>query len=151
MTRLARVTGESMSPTYRTSDLLFTRPARHPGAPAGRGDVVVLRHNGRRMVKRVIGVPGDLIELEAGQLVVNGDALRGALRVRGAFTQTWSVPVAHYFVAGDNPAASEDSRVWDQPFVAFGGIAAVVVRRLPGRRRRAVTPRRPTVAGAPAA
>jgi signal peptidase I len=132
---LVRVAGESMAPTYRSSDLLLTRPAGRAGVRARRGAVVVLRHGGLRMIKRVVGLPGDLVELEAGRLFVNGESVDGRPRLRGAFTQTWRVPAASRFVVGDNTTVSDDSRVWDDPFVQVESLDAVVTRRLRGRRR----------------
>ncbi len=130
MYRLVRVAGESMTPTYRSSDLLLTRPVGR--ARVRRGDVVVFRRGELPMIKRVVGLPGDLVELEAGRLFVNGEAVDGRARVPGAYTQTWRVPAASYFIAGDNPAVSDDSRVWDKPFVPRENVAGVVMRRLRG-------------------
>ena len=149
MKRLVRVAGESMAPTYRSSDLLLTRPAGRAGVRARRGDVVVFRHGGLRMIKRVVGLPGDLVELEAGRLFVNGESVDGRPRVRGAFTQTWRVPGSAYFVGGDDAGVSDDSRVWDEPFVRVESLEAVVTRRLWGRcRPRGLSPgRRAAAAG----
>lgn len=147
MKRLVRVVGESMAPTYRSSDLLITRPVGRAGARVQRGDVVVFQHDELRMIKRVLGLPGDLVELEAGRLFVNGESVDGRPRVRGAYTQTWRVPGASSFMAGDNPTASDDSRVWDEPFVPVEGLEAVVTRRLVRPRRPGgLTPRRPVAA-----
>lgn len=141
MSHLVRVAGESMAPTYRSSDVLLTRPVG--GTGVRRGDVVVFRRGALKLVKRAVGVPGDLVELEAGRLFVNGEPVHGSPRVPGAHTQTWLVPEASYFVAGDNPAVSDDSRVWDEPFVQLAGVEAVLARLLPGRARRwRFTPRR---------
>ncbi len=147
MKRLVRVAGESMAPTYRSSDLLITRPVGRAGARVKRGDAVVFQHDELRMIKRVLGLPGDLVELEAGRLFVNGESVDGRPRVRGAYTQTWRVPGASYFMAGDNPTVSEDSRVWDEPFVPVEGLEAVVTQRLVWPRRpRGLTTRRPVAA-----
>lgn len=140
MRRLVRVSGESMAPTYRSSDLLVTRRVGRAGPT--RGDVVVLRHGALRMVKRVVAGPGDLVELEAGRLFVEGTSVDGRPRVRGARTRTWLVPAGHWFVVGDAQAVSDDSRVWEEPFVATQDVEAVVTRRLPARRRPVVP--RPT-------
>lgn len=142
MLRLVRVAGDSMTPTYRSSELLLTRPATRAGAPAEvrRGDVVVFRRGALRLIKRAVGLPGDLVELEAGRLYVNGIAADrhatrahdtdGYPRARGAYTQTWRVPAAGYFMAGDNAAVSDDSRVWDSPFVDAENIERIVTRPL---------------------
>ena len=127
MNRLVRVAGESMAPTYHSSDLLLTRPVG--GAGLRRGDVVVFGHGGLRMIKRVVGLPGDSVELEAGRLFVNGQSVDGRPRMPGAYTQTWSVPSATYFVAGDNPGVSDDSRVWDEPFVPVESVSGMVTGR----------------------
>ncbi|MFN3865361.1 MAG: signal peptidase I [Demequina sp.] len=152
MTRLVRVAGESMTPTYRPSDLLLTRPVGRGGVPVQRGDVAVFRHGDITAIKRVAGVPGDVVELEAGRLFVNGESLDGRPRARGASTEVWCVPAAAFFMAGDNPSVSDDSRVWDTPFVPVADIGAVVTRRLAWtHRRRPLTPHLPTLGAALAA
>ena len=135
MIRLVKVAGESMAPTYRSSDLLLTRQGGRAGVRARRGDVVVFSHGGVRMIKRMVGMPDDIVEHEAGRLFVNGESVDGRPRVRGAFTQTWRVPPSSYFMAGDNAAVSDDSRVWDEPFVRVESLDTVVTRRLWGRHR----------------
>lgn len=181
MLRLARVSGQSMAPTLRPSDLLLTgrvgpaglrrdrgfgakpsvsreegREAAACGGPR-RGDVVVLRRGRLRMVKRVVAVAGDVVELEAGRLFVDGRPVDGRARGRGALTQAWRVPAGHLFVAGDNPAGSDDSRVWAEPFVAVADVEARVLARLPRlphlpkRAGPGVSPRRPAAAARRAA
>ncbi len=127
-----------MAPTYRSSDLLLTRPVKPTGARIGRGDVVVFCHGDVRAIKRVVGLPGDHIEMEAGRLRVNGFSVDSRPRLAGPYTQAWMVPGDSYFVVGDNAEASDDSRVWDDPFVAARTVESVVMRRL--------TPRRPVAA-----
>lgn len=133
--RLVRVVGQSMAPTYRASDLLLTRSVGRTHALVPRGGAAVFRHGEWRMIKRVVGMPGDLIELEAGRLFVNGETLDGRPRVRGALTEEWRVPGESYFMVGDNAEVSDDSRVWDEPFVRLADVEAVVTRRLWRRRR----------------
>jgi signal peptidase I len=148
---LVRVSGGSMAPTLRSSDLLVTRPVGRAGLRVGRGDVVVLRHGGVRMVKRVVALPGDVVELEAGRLFVDGASVDGRPRVRGAAVATWRVPAATCFVAGDDAAVSDDSRVWDEPFVRAEDVDGVVVGRLGLHPRRSLRRRRPAPAGGRAA
>ena len=148
MMRLVRVAGDSMAPTYRSSDLLLTSPVGRTKDSVRRGDVVVFRRGELRMIKRAVGLPGDLVEMEAGRLIINGDPVDGRPRVRGAFTQTWRVPDHGYFMAGDNSSVSDDSRVWDEAYLAAGSVEAVVTRRVAGRPRwlQRFTPRRPGAA-----
>lgn len=152
MLRLARVSGLSMAPTLRPADLLLT--VRVGRATPRRGDVVVVRRGGVRVVKRVAAVAGDLVELEAGRLFVDGRSIDGQTRVPGALTQQWRVPSGHVFLAGDNAAVSDDSRVWAEPFVALADVEARVVARLPllrAPRPGAVSLRRPAAAARRAA
>jgi len=137
MVRIVLVAGDSMAPTYRSSDLLLTRPIGRAAAVLSRGSIAVFRRDGLRMVKRAVGLPGDTVELEAGRLFVNGESIDGRPRVRGANTHAWLVPEASYFMVGDNQSASADSRVWEQPFVSAESVDATVMKRLnlPGRSR----------------
>ncbi len=132
MLRVVLVAGESMAPTYRSADLLITRSAGRAAVVLSRGTVAVFRRDGLRMVKRAVGLPGDTVEVEVGRLFVNGESVDGRSRLRGAHTQTWLVPEASYFMVGDNPAVSDDSRVWRQPFIAAESVEATVTRRLVG-------------------
>lgn len=112
---LVRVRGRSMEPALGSGDLVLTHPV---AGKLRRGDVVVLTlDSGTHFVKRVAGIAGDSIELEAGRLRVNGRSYDGRARVAGATVARWSVPSGHLFVVGDNASVSDDSRTWDQPFV----------------------------------
>ncbi len=128
-----RVTGHSMDPTLGSGDLVVTRP--RPAA-VQRGVVVLIARAGEPlMVKRIAAVGGDLVELEAGRLRVNGASVDGRPRVVGARVTSWQVPAGHYFVIGDNAAASDDSRVWPQPFVRHEDVAGVPFAVFPIVRR----------------
>lgn len=109
------------------------------GSPA-RGDVVVFdsARAGKRLVKRVIGLPGDTIQLHGNRVIINGrDAEYQEIETAGAatvFAETFAgsthlvnlaptyfpradygpvlVPADHYFMLGDNRAHSADSRVY---------------------------------------
>ena len=87
-----------------------------------RGDVVIFFQNGRCLVKRIAAVPGDSVAINdiTKEAVVNGD-LSDA-------TRTLIVPEECYFMLGDNPAVSVDSRYWEEPFIAIDQILARVIQ-----------------------
>ena len=81
------------------------------------GDVIIFhfpRDPSRDFVKRVIGVPGDVVEIKQGRVFLNGEEIdepyvthpdRGSMAPR-------SIPENSFFVLGDNRRASNDSRDW---------------------------------------
>ncbi len=88
-----------------------------PFHPPRRGDVVIFKFpqdESRDFVKRVVGLPGDVVEIKRGRVYVNGVA-----RVEPYLTKEYlgsmapqKVPHGSYFVLGDNRRASNDSRDW---------------------------------------
>jgi signal peptidase I len=111
------VEGISMEPTYRPGDRVLTKPVY--GA-VGRGEIVLL-HDGRaRAVKRVIGLPGESLELWRGYIFINGHMLREPYLPKYTYTfpdqesTCWKYKLrdTEYFVMGDNRQVSIDSRCY---------------------------------------
>ena len=96
-----------------------------------RGDVVVVdsRELGRHVVKRIVGLPGETVAIEAGRVSINGQPLAEPYASRSVFTDTFHVPAGHYLLLGDHRDASSDSRSWRQPYIA----RAALIGRLIGR------------------
>lgn len=69
------VMGDSMLPNLRTGDLVIVSKRAYLGRDPERGDIVVARHHGDWIVKRVIGLPGEEVEVRNGQAVINGTAI----------------------------------------------------------------------------
>jgi signal peptidase I len=106
----------SMAPTLEPGDQIVVM--RYFGSLPERGHVVVFHSplNGDElMVKRVVGLPGDLVDSRLGRLRVGGHTLPEPYVLQQATTgaiQAQLVPADSYFVLGDNREDSLDSRSW---------------------------------------
>lgn len=112
---LFRIYGDSMEPTLKSGDVVLA----HRVGGIERGDLVAFWLNNRILVKRVMGVPGDWVDIdEDGVVSVNGEALDESYLADGALSKgtvnislPYQVPDGRYFVMGDNREVSLDSRV----------------------------------------
>ena len=115
--RLYVIPSASMLPTLVPGDHIVVTPYRFHGTPR-RGDVIVFHstHAADQLtIKRVIGIPGDLIETRAGRIVISGHAISEpyvAAQATNGSIAPQIVPADSYFVLGDNRADSLDSRSW---------------------------------------
>ncbi|MCS6860781.1 MAG: signal peptidase I [Abditibacteriales bacterium] len=138
----AMVAGVSMQPTLHPHDYVLINKYTPTLGRVRRGDVVFLRWDDENaeqgsdvVVKRIIGLPGDRVEIRGGQVYVNGEPLDEPYvdhrLVYEAFRYT--VPEGAVFVLGDNRSNSEDSR--DHGAVSITNIVgkAVCVIWPPGR------------------
>jgi|RhiMethySRZTD1v2_1073278.scaffolds.fasta_scaffold78263_2 signal peptidase I len=112
---LSVVRGSSMAPGIQDGDRILVEPWSYLFGPIERGDVIVLRYPldpEIDYIKRVIGLPGDRVTIEAGRVYVNGERLEEPYVREIDETSSTSVEVAagNYFVLGDNRPRSSDSR-----------------------------------------
>lgn len=112
------VKGESMEPSLHDGERLLIEKITYRFGDPHRGDIVVLKTNTKeKYIKRVIGVPGDIIEIKNNRTYVNGRVisddftLEGTADPIGGTWPTYKVPKGKYFVMGDNRNHSDDSRL----------------------------------------
>lgn len=112
-----RVEGTSMLPRLHDQDRIFINKFVYHFEDISRGDVVVFyypRDPSKSYIKRVIGIAGDRIRIDSGQVYVNGEALEEDY-VPPAYADARSypetiVPPDSYLVLGDHRSMSNDSR-----------------------------------------
>lgn len=111
--RMARVQGKSMWPTYRPGQWLLVRRLNWPSPPLRVGEVIVFRHDGDELVKRVVALPNQRppADGEAALALARDTVGNVPSRPRGeAGNLSEPVPAGHLYVLGDNLPESEDSR-----------------------------------------
>jgi len=114
-----KVEGTSMQPRLVDQERIFVNRFIYRFADIQRGDVVVFwypRDPAKSFIKRVVGVPGDTVEIRRGAVSVNGSEIRepylkSEYRDHESYRRT-VVPPDHYFVLGDHRNSSNDSRNW---------------------------------------
>lgn len=119
---------ESMEPAIKAQSLCFGLRTAYWFDRPERGDLVVFRHkeSGVLMVKRLIGLPGDRIELKGQKLLLNGKEypepyVKEAAEYRDA---VFEVPEGHFLFLGDNRNASCDARYWKNPYIPADDLIA---------------------------
>ena len=110
-----RIEQVSMLPNLHEGEYVIVDKISYLLHPPERGDIIVLKRAGSPdLIKRVIGLPGDTLEIHTGQVFINGVALNEpylAQPIVGGFP-AHTIDPGHYFVMGDNRNNSEDSRIF---------------------------------------
>ncbi len=112
-----RIEGYSMEPNFHDGQFLIVNKLVYLLHPPERGDVIVFippTNTSRDFIKRVIGLPGDRIEITNGRVYVNGALLDEPYPLNpGTYSAgPVTVPPGEYFVLGDNRNNSSDSHSW---------------------------------------
>ena len=119
---LRYIPSESMEPTLEVGDRLLVEKLSYRFHPPQRNDLVVFKappalqaqnlHDD--LIKRVVGLPGDVVQIHDGQTLINGRVVSEPY-VKEEATYNYgpvTVPQHQYFVLGDNRNRSYDSHLW---------------------------------------
>ena len=117
------VKGQSMDPSFENGDYLIVDEISYLFLAPKRGEVIVFKYPknpSQRYIKRIIGLPGETIEVKNGQVIVSdkeGSRTLDESDYLPLGTQTFkdiqiTLGKDEYFVLGDNRLASSDSRSW---------------------------------------
>ena len=132
----AKIPSESMENTIMAGDRILALRTSYWFDEPEAGDIVVFRYpddeTGKTLyVKRIIGTPGDTVEMSNGTVYVNGKVLQEdyiAEVTQGSYGP-YVVPDGCYFMMGDNRNHSQDSRFWRNQYVEKDEILGKVVLR----------------------
>lgn len=114
LAQATQVLGQSMEPTLHSSQRVVIEKVTYRFHGPRRGDIVVVDSSSQSemLIKRVVGLPGETIEVRDGRVYINGELLEELWTVkpgRGSYGPQ-TIPPLHVFVLGDNRGASNDSR-----------------------------------------
>jgi signal peptidase I len=113
-----RVEGQSMEPNLHTDQRLVVEKVTYHFHGPERFDVVVLKlpeQGEELLIKRVIGLPGETVEIQGGHVYINGELLDEPFlteEMRSGREISVTVPPLHVYVLGDNRNHSNDSRTF---------------------------------------
>lgn len=128
------VVGDSMKPTLQNQDKILINKFAYKVTKPKRFDVIVMQQKGNEHsyynIKRIIGLPGETIQIKDGFVYINGKQLREKVAVAtidngGLAEEKVTLDDKEYFVLGDNRNNSEDSR--------FANIGNVVTNEIVGK------------------
>lgn len=109
------VHGDSMEPSLHDGDYLLVSKAAYKISEPKKGDIVIfpVTEEKKLYIKRVVGVPGDVISIEKGVVYINGNEDTETATLEGYTSgdiKDCVVPAGEIFVMGDNRMNSIDSR-----------------------------------------
>jgi signal peptidase I len=111
-----RVDGFSMVPTLQNGEYVLVNRLAYMNKIPERGDIIVFvspQVTSLDLIKRVIGLPGDKVNISNGVVQVNGQVLdEDYIAAAPLYNGEWDVPEDNLFVLGDNRNDSSDSHAW---------------------------------------
>jgi signal peptidase I len=109
------VDGDSMDPTLQDGERVIFNKIVYLIDEPERGDIIIIHRPEKNYVKRIIGLPGETIQIRNHKLYINNELHDQTFLSEDAQNQTGSfgpitIPEGRYFVMGDNRSISRDSR-----------------------------------------
>ena len=114
--------GDSMNPVLKNGDIVLVNHFKYDASAPKRGDIIVFKPNGNEhlhsSIKRIVGLPGEVVQIVDGVVYIDGEALEEKYKVTGATeaglaSEEIVLAGDEFFVLGDNRESSEDSRADD--------------------------------------
>jgi signal peptidase I len=116
VTGRSQVNGSSMETTLHNGQYLIISKISYWIHPPKRGDIIVLHppsNMGEDYIKRVVGLPGERIEVRDGKVWVDGVVLEEPyISTSPNYSESWDLGEGEYVVLGDNRNNSDDSHKW---------------------------------------
>mgnify|MGYP002798270143 FL=1 len=120
--RQVKNSGDSMRPAVLDGDIVLVNRMIYDASKPKRGDIIVFKPNGnenaRSYIKRIIGLPGETVQIKDGEIYIDGEKLEEkyettAIEDAGTASEEITLDGDEYSVLGDNRRNSEDSRMAD--------------------------------------
>ena len=120
--RQVKNSGDSMRPAVLDGDIVLVNRMIYDASKPKRGDIIVFKPNGnenaRSYIKRIIGLPGETVQIKDGEIYIDGEKLEEkyettAIEDAGTASEEITLDGDEYFVLGDNRRNSEDIRMAD--------------------------------------
>ena len=130
-----RISGISMEPNFFDGQFVLVDKLTYESSSPKRGDVVIMKFpadpENRKFIKRIIGLPGETVEIKNNDILINGIRIQETYLERNIRTRPdlkRELNDDEYFVIGDNRENSNDSRFWGPlPENAIIGKAQIVL------------------------
>lgn len=109
-----KVDGDSMYATLYDGDIMLLNKTSYWFNEIERFDIVVVNHNGKDLIKRVIALPGESVEFKDNKLYINGKYIEQSFLNKNEITEDFvltNIKENNYFLVGDNRDISLDSRI----------------------------------------